>query len=165
MEAINHAFTYSAFDSHRGWRSSLAREYVHTDGRIDQIDFERSGGYPRGRVALERVWTTRFPPERPNWSWMSFQNPLEIDHCRRFGLVCDARSEPSIGSTQIWEFSDCVGDIFNTALQKKRCSRHQVERIQIRASKSECNRTHSLSCAELQMRSGENQSPQDLTCK
>ena len=73
MEAINYAFTYSAFDSYRGWRSSLAREYVHTDGRIDQIDFERSGGYRRGRVALERVWTTRFPPERPNWSWMILQ--------------------------------------------------------------------------------------------
>jgi hypothetical protein len=46
----------------------LAREYVHPDGTIDQIDFECRRGYRGCCVASESVWASRFDPALPDWA-------------------------------------------------------------------------------------------------
>src|SRR5687768_2418048 len=64
---MHHAFTHSDSVSNRGWRSSLARKFVYTDGSIDQVDLERGGGHRGGGVALECLWTSGVPSELPDW--------------------------------------------------------------------------------------------------
>jgi hypothetical protein len=67
-EVNTHAFVSISRIADRCWCSSLAREYVHTNGTIDQIDFECRCGYRGCRVASECVWASKFHSKLPDWA-------------------------------------------------------------------------------------------------
>jgi hypothetical protein len=63
----DYAFAYCDSYSDRGWRSSLAREYLHTNGWVDQIDPERGSGYRRGDLADKYFWSSTLRPALSRW--------------------------------------------------------------------------------------------------
>jgi hypothetical protein len=66
--SIDHAFTSNPSDSDRGGFSALGREYGHTNGGIDQIDFECGRGYRGCCVASECIRAAYFYPKLPDWA-------------------------------------------------------------------------------------------------
>jgi hypothetical protein len=58
----DYAFAYCDSYSDRGRRPSLAREYLHTDGWVDQINPERGSGYRRGDLADKCLWSSTLRP-------------------------------------------------------------------------------------------------------
>ena len=60
----------------------LAREHLHTDGTIDQIDFECRRRYRSGCVAAEYLWAFELHPELSDWSRL--MTAVEICGCGTF---------------------------------------------------------------------------------
>ena len=50
-----------------GGCSPVARESLHPDGRVHQVDVERRGGDWRGFVAGECFWALSFPLQDSHW--------------------------------------------------------------------------------------------------
>jgi hypothetical protein len=62
-----YAATSSLDGSDRGGGSAVAGEQFHTDGRIDQVDFERRGGDRHSFVAAEHFWTFSLAVANARW--------------------------------------------------------------------------------------------------
>src|SRR6185436_231807 len=82
--SIHHAFASNRLATDRCRCSPLAREYVYTDGRIDQIDPECCCCYCRRRVASECVRSSRLYPELADRTWL-------------MSLLCGMKPSPKPG--------------------------------------------------------------------
>ena len=66
-----YAVTASIDGSDRGGCAAVAGKQFHSDGRIDQINFERRGGDRDGVVAVEHFWTVSFTVAHARWGLSS----------------------------------------------------------------------------------------------
>jgi len=101
--SIHHAFVSISRIADRCWCSSLAREYVHTNGTIDQIDFECRCGYRGCRVASECVWASKFHSKLPGWARLisSWRERKRSRLCRSPKPVLDIGPEHALALAEI----------------------------------------------------------------
>jgi hypothetical protein len=66
----------------------VAGEQFHTDGRIDQVDFERRGSDRHSFVAVEHFWTFSLAVANARWNVNSPEgSALKMAVARRQGAI------------------------------------------------------------------------------